>query len=86
MGSVSVTTKGQVTIPKQIRQALGITPGTRVEFDVRGQVAELRVVKKRSGSRIDEGPAILNYRGPRIPTEQLDGGVAMRKAVTRAKR
>ena len=27
-----VTTKGQVTIPKQIRAQLGIKPGTEVEF------------------------------------------------------
>ena len=27
-----VTTKGQVTIPKQIRKRLGIVPGSEVEF------------------------------------------------------
>jgi AbrB family looped-hinge helix DNA binding protein len=27
-----VTTKGQVTIPKEIRERLGITPGSEVEF------------------------------------------------------
>ena len=30
--AVSVTSKGQVTIPKQVREALGITPGSKVEF------------------------------------------------------
>ena len=29
-----VTTKGQVTIPKEIRDRLGLTPGSRVVFDV----------------------------------------------------
>ncbi len=28
-----VTEKGQVTIPKRLRDALGIGPGTEVEFD-----------------------------------------------------
>jgi AbrB family looped-hinge helix DNA binding protein len=28
---VSVTSKGQVTIPKRMRRALGITPGSKVE-------------------------------------------------------
>ncbi len=30
--STAVTSKGQVTIPKPIRDLLGIEPGTRVEF------------------------------------------------------
>lgn len=29
-----VTVKGQVTIPKPIRDHLGLTPGSRVEFEV----------------------------------------------------
>lgn len=30
----AITTKGQVTIPKHIRDALGIRPGDRLEFDL----------------------------------------------------
>ena len=30
----TVTSKGQVTLPKRIRDALGIQPGTEVEFDL----------------------------------------------------
>ncbi|MGH8751870.1 MAG: AbrB/MazE/SpoVT family DNA-binding domain-containing protein [Burkholderiales bacterium] len=29
-----VTTKGQVTIPKRVREYLGISPGSGVEFEV----------------------------------------------------
>ena len=32
----TLTVKGQVTIPKQIRDALGLTPGTPVDFAVNG--------------------------------------------------
>jgi AbrB family looped-hinge helix DNA binding protein len=30
--ATTVTSKGQVTIPKPVRDHLGITPGSRVEF------------------------------------------------------
>ena len=32
----TVTSKGQITLPKPIRQALGISVGGRVAFDLRG--------------------------------------------------
>ena len=86
MAAVSVTSKGQVTIPKRVRRALGITPGTKVEFDVEGGGARLTVVKVAKPSDVSAGASILGYSGPRIPVEQLDGGVAMGKASKRARR
>ena len=86
MAAVSVTSKGQVTIPKRVRQALGITPGSKVEFDLDRGGARLKLVKKQVPSRIADGPAILNYTGPRIPIAQMHGGVAMKKASKRARR
>lgn len=86
MAAVSVTSKGQVTIPKRVRQALGITPGSKVEFDLGKGGVRLRLVKQRAPSRIEEGPAILNYSGPRITIAQMHGGIAMKKAASRARR
>ncbi len=86
MATVSVTSKGQVTIPKRVRRALGITPGSKVEFAVDGGGARLKLVKKQLPSRIEDGPAILNYNGPRIPIAQIQGGVAMKTAAKRARR
>ena len=40
----SVTSKGQVTIPREVRQRLGIRQGSRIEFLLRGDDrVELRV-------------------------------------------
>lgn len=37
-----VTSKGQVTIPIEIRERLGIFPGSEVEFELDGDSARLR--------------------------------------------
>jgi len=48
--NMRVTTKGQVTIPLEIREQLSIHPGTDVEFAVEGNVVKL-VPTKRSQMR-----------------------------------
>jgi AbrB family looped-hinge helix DNA binding protein len=47
--ATTVTSKGQVTIPKSVRDLLGIVPGTAVDFDLTpdGQV----VLRKTSQGR-----------------------------------
>jgi len=39
----TVTRKGQTTIPGEIREALKIKPGDRLEYEVRGDHATVRV-------------------------------------------
>jgi hypothetical protein len=48
--------------------------------------ARLKLVKKQTPSRIEDGPAILNYKGPRVPVAQMHGGVGMKKVSKRARR
>jgi AbrB family looped-hinge helix DNA binding protein len=84
MSTVCVTSNGQITIPKRVRQALGINPGSKVEIGLEGSGARIKVVK-RVTSRIEDGPGILNYCGPRIPVAKMHGGVAMKKADARAR-
>lgn len=40
----SVTSKGQVTIPKSVRQRLGIRRGSKIEFSLVGDHVEMRVM------------------------------------------
>ena len=44
MDTTSVTSKGQVTIPKPLRQQLGLRQGSKVEFILVGDHAEMRIV------------------------------------------
>lgn len=46
---MKITTKGQVTIPQEIRERLGLLPHTEVDFEVRGDVVVLR--KARASRR-----------------------------------
>jgi antitoxin PrlF len=49
---VKVTSKGQVTIPKEMREAFGLLPGTEVEF-IREE-GEIRVRKAVGGRKRGE--------------------------------
>ncbi len=47
-----VTQKGQVTIPQQVRRALGIQPGSDVEFELDEHGAHLVVDRDRAAEEI----------------------------------
>jgi len=46
---MKITTKGQVTIPVEIRERLGLLPDTEVEFEVVGQTVRMRKVRRAKG-------------------------------------
>lgn len=62
---MKVTTKGQVTIPQEIRDRMNIQPGAEVEFRVEGNA--VRIVPVRAGGA----------RGKRI-VERLRGRASVR--------
>ena len=61
-----ITTKGQVTIPLEVRERLGLLPYTEVEFTIRGNSAVL--TKAGAGTR--RGGALVQHMRGR-------GGVQM---------
>jgi len=55
MGKSKITTKGQVTIPKDVRERLGLRPGDEIEF-----------VEDRAGFRVQKrvlASPFKKYRG-----------------------
>jgi len=44
-----ITSKGQVTIPIEIREKLGLLPATEVEFQVVGNAVRITKVQGRQG-------------------------------------
>lgn len=68
MDEPTVTSKGQVTIPKEIRRELGIRQGSKVRFSVRNGKAEMRVVH-RAPARLESGFGMLTARGKHLPPD-----------------
>ena len=54
---VTITSKGQITLPKPIRQALGVDYGGKVAFDLRGS----QVIVTRADEASHEDPAIASF-------------------------
>lgn len=55
-----VTTKGQVTIPKQIRDALGIEPGDEIAFE---EAESGYTIQKKEPTTADGEDPFEKYRG-----------------------
>jgi antitoxin PrlF len=70
MMSATVTTKGQVTIPKAVRDFLGIVPGTRVDFQraADGTVVLTRADEKRPASRFAK---LRGHAGKGLSTDAI---------------
>jgi AbrB family looped-hinge helix DNA binding protein len=68
---MKITSKGQVTIPQEVRERHGLLPGTEVEFVDDGK--QVRLVKARSDRR--RGEALVNRMrgraGTRLTTDEI---------------
>lgn len=70
--STTLTSKGQVTIPKQIRDALNLVPGCSVDFTVNrdGEVV-IRKAGARPGRRRDRFEAARGKADVKWRTDEL---------------
>jgi AbrB family looped-hinge helix DNA binding protein len=68
--TTTVTSKGQVTIPKPVRDRLGIKPGSAVSFELAadGRVSLVKVSGDRPISRFE---AIRGRAGPGPTTDEI---------------
>jgi AbrB family looped-hinge helix DNA binding protein len=68
-----ITTKGQVTIPQEIRERLGLLPHSEVEFDVVNDSVRIRKKKgtKTRGQRLLEHLRRANGPIPGMTTDQI---------------
>jgi AbrB family looped-hinge helix DNA binding protein len=66
-----ITSKGQVTIPQEIRLRLGLQPETEVEFEVVGHTVRIRKVQGRSGRGRGLVERMRGRATTRLTTDQI---------------
>lgn len=68
--ATTVTAKGQVTIPKPVRDMLGIGPGSKVDFrrSADGDIVLVRADRKPAASRFQK---LRGHAGGGLDTEAI---------------
>lgn len=70
--ATTLTSKGQVTIPQKVREFLGLSPGSQVDFELTatGEVL-LRPAKRRAGKPISRFGKLRGRATVKMRTEQI---------------
>ena len=68
----AITSKGQTTLPKPVRKALGVVPGDRVRYVIFDN-NEVRMIPVRPLSRLF---GVLKHEGLPVTLEDMDRAIA----------
>ena len=71
MSNATLTSKGQITIPKEIRDSLGLKPKDRLSFT---QMPNGTVIMRVKNKSILDLADLIKYKGPKIPIEKMRFG------------
>jgi antitoxin PrlF len=81
MASATVTSKGQVTIPVDVRAHLGLATGDRVEFILNEETGRYEVVPATRSVTALKG--IIRKPGKPVTIEEMNAAIAERGASAR---
>ena len=73
MSSVTVSVKGQVVLPAEVRRKLGIVGGSRLAVVASDDGVVLRPLKGKA-SRVEDGLGIVPNRVGPVAIDEMDGG------------
>ena len=82
MPSSTITSKGQVTIPREVREALGVSFGDRIDFV---EVEKGRFVILPATGSVQELKGIVPKPKRPVSIEEMNGAIAMRRLALRKK-
>ncbi|MCY3758824.1 MAG: type II toxin-antitoxin system PrlF family antitoxin [Acidobacteria bacterium] len=67
----AITSKGQTTLPRSVRQALGVKSGDRVRYVILND--EVRILPVRPIGRLF---GVLKHEGPSVTLEDMEQAIA----------
>ena len=76
MARTTLSTKGQVIIPREIRDRHGWTPGTRLDVEDRDDGILVRAVSSRPVTTVDDLLGILPWKGKAKSLAEMEAGIA----------
>lgn len=76
MLTTTLSTKGQIIIPQEIRRQHGWEPGLTLEVEEQGENLVLRPVRAVPKTTVDDLLGCLPYQGAPKTLDEMDAGVA----------
>ena len=73
MSSATVTSKGQITIPKEVRDDLRLEPGARITFTRRSNGDYVITREPKSVRRLR---GVISYEGPPVDVDAMNDSIA----------
>lgn len=71
IATITLSSKGQVVIPKEIRDELHWDAGTQITLVSSASGVTLKAVPKKTGRRLEDLIGMLKHDGPPLATEDL---------------
>ena len=76
MRSTTVSSKGQIVIPKELREQHGWSAGTVLEIEEQGDAVVLRAAPLACRTSIEDLVGCAGYKGPRKSLKDLELAIA----------
>ena len=83
METARLSSKGQVVLPKAIRQALQVATGSQLGFEMIGEQAMVSVLRKKT-AKVGDGYGLLKGKGKKIPPDKEE--TTLRRAMKKEAR
>jgi AbrB family looped-hinge helix DNA binding protein len=74
--TVTMSTKGQIVIPRELRESLGWREGTRLEIASQAGGVVIRPVRPYPATTVDDLLGLLEYHGPPKSLDEMDAAIA----------
>ena len=76
----TMSSKGQVVVPKRVREALQANSGARIGFELKGDKAVMFVVRKKT-AKPEDGYGLVKGKGLKVALEDWNAklGAALRR-------